>query len=109
MPVIGVLKLSGEKGKVYYDGPVYKGEKKIGILSKEIKFIASWDSYQLELTNVGVNTPRKSDITQEVAEKIMPDFFVLPKSRIVFKVTKEKNGFFFFKDNVPMFYCNKTK
>lgn len=109
IPVIGTLSLSEGKGRIYLDGPVYQDGNKIGFLSKEVLFSSIRDKNTVIFTGVKIYTPNKNNISQNVAEKVLPDFFVRQNSRISFKIAKENDGYFFFKDGVPFFYCKDSK
>jgi len=105
MPLIGQLFYSNGEGYISFDGPVYEGRQYEGMINRIVYFSGELDGDMFNLTGKKMITPEKNNLPQLKAERILPNFFVRPNSRISFNLRQEKGGLFFLKGNVPMFYC----
>lgn len=110
MPVIASLRFDNVNGMgvLFYDGPVYSSGKRIGILSREVKFRAEYKDSNLIMTGTYINEPPKDNIPQDKAELMLPDFYVKPQASIFYTLRYDRNGYFFIRDGVPMFFCREV-
>lgn len=105
--IVATIKSENNIGVVSYDGPVYNGDTKIGYFNRKVYFTINKESKFYLLTSSSIYNMETDHTSQEVAEKILPDFFVLRNAKIYFDIVNEGQGYIFIKDNIPMFYCRK--
>lgn len=108
MPVIASLNLENNSGILFYDGPVYYAGNRIGMLSREVHFKAQYNNPLMIMTGTVINKSSKDNIPQDKAELILPDFYVKPGATIFYTISHDNGGYFFTKDNVPMFFCREV-
>lgn len=105
------FRVQGNQGLVFYEGPVFKSNKFIGLINRQISFSVS------KMPGSGAKRGtvhyighemlifKKDNVPQNIAEKILPDFFIVGDGAIFFDIDNMKFGAVFTKDNIPMFYC----
>lgn len=105
MPVIASIRLERGAGVLFYDGPVYSGGNRIGILSREVRFNGQRKGSMVTMTGLKINKSTKDDLPQDKAEMILPDFYIKPGASLFYTLRYDENGYFFIRDGVLMFFC----
>lgn len=103
--IVATIKSENNIGVVSYDGPVYRKDTKVGYFNRKVNFTINKESKFYRLTSSSIFSMETDHTSQEIAESILPDFFVLNNAKIYFDIVNESQGYIFIKDNVPMFYC----
>ncbi|MEW5558758.1 hypothetical protein AB1287_00585 [Enterobacter asburiae] len=101
----------GDTGRLFFEGPVFEGEKQIGMLHRKIDFRLNrmpegkgmhgailYKSYNMTVYP-------KDNLSQEVVGRFLPPFFIASNHEIYFDLTDTSAGLFLVKDNVPMLFC----
>lgn len=107
-PLVGTLQFSGERGVLFYNGPVYAGSRQMGVLGREIDFTGTIDRGIFTLVGTGMRYSDKNSLPEKEADLIITDFFTKPNVRTVFTLRYEQGGYFFIRDSVPMFFCRNN-
>lgn len=103
--VVASVRTGKGHGVIFYDGPLFERGAIKGYLSRKVSFSFEKGNEMIHLRGNSITRFRKDDVMQAEAEQILPDFFVKPGSEIFFDIVRERNGYFFIKDNFPMFFC----
>lgn len=109
MPVLATIRTHDHTGLIFYGGPVYRDEKLIGYLNRQVDFTIDDERGAVHMQSTEMHKFSKDTLPQNEAEKILPDFFVKPGSAIYLDTVHYKNGTFFIKDNFPMFWCKNFR
>jgi hypothetical protein len=105
MPVVAGVSVLHNVGSMMIGGPVYQNNILIGAVNRRYEFTVA-DEYGSSLFKIHKEIKlEKDNISNKVAEKILPGFLNTPGITIYFKVNRVKEGIFFMRDNRPLFYC----
>ena len=107
--VVATIRSKNGSGVIFYDGPIYKGNNKFSYISRQVKFKIDHTNLSILLKGTSVRKNDTDKVSQDDAVKVLPDFFVKDNSSIYFDINEDTHGYFFIKDNVPMFFCRKLE
>lgn len=103
--VVATVRTGKAHGVIFYDGPLFERGVIKGYLSRKVLFSYERENEMIHLRGNNITRFRKDDVIQADAERVLPDFFVKAGAEIFFDIARERNGYFFIKDNFPMFFC----
>ncbi len=114
-PLIVNFRVDKDKGVIFYEGPVFLDNKLVGILNRQIDFTvkrmpgATREHGTVNYQSYNVTVFPKDNLSENIAEKILHEFFIVNNNSIYFNVFNMKDGAIFISNNIPIFYCRHVK
>lgn len=113
--VIFNFRINGDKGLIFYEGPVFKQDTTVGYINRQVEFTISRaptiikEQVSVHYEGNKVTKYYKDNIAQDIAEKLLPRFFIMNDRSIYFDIIKTQSGIILNRDNIPMFYCRQGR
>ncbi|EOZ7472396.1 hypothetical protein O8H71_004669 [Enterobacter hormaechei] len=105
IPMVVSFQFNENTGVLFYDNPLYKGGKHLGMVNKKIEFLIQSNKDFVRLFSINADKMGKDSAPEDEVNRILPDFFYKKGAEIYFEVIYSKMGLLFIHDTVPMFYC----
>ena len=105
MPTVATFHVQGNKGAIWFNGPVYKNGIIVGSVSRRALFDFDDRCFCSKLQVTTMTRFSKDNLSQDLANTILPEFLAKSNSVVYFKIEEVENGTFFMKNNVPLFFC----
>ncbi|AKJ43238.1 Uncharacterised protein [Pragia fontium] len=114
-PLIVNFRVDKDKGLIFYEGPVFLDNKLVGIVNRQIEFTvkrmpgATREHGTVNYQSYNVTVFPKDNLSENIAEKILHNFFIKNNSSIYFDIFNMKDGAILINDNIPLFYCRHVQ